>query len=271
MAGYDLGVVLSVKGIAEGVENSNYLLATDRGQFILTLYEKRVDPADLPFFLGLMEHLAARGINCPTPGARPRRQGRSGASPTGRRRSSPFSAACGCAGPAPITARRSDGRWPASTSPERAFPSSARTRSRSPAGGRSLQRAADAPTRSRTGSAPRSRSELDYLDRALAARPARRRHPRRSLSRQRLLPRRQTVRPHRLLFRLQRHARLRRGGLHQRLVLRERRGAQRDEVAGAACRTIRRCGRSRATRSRLCRCWHAARRSASFSPAFTTG
>ncbi|HMN87877.1 MAG TPA: phosphotransferase, partial [Bauldia sp.] len=67
MKGYDLGSVLSVKGIAEGVENSNYLLATEKGQFILTLYEKRVDPADLPFFLGLMDHLAARGITCPTP------------------------------------------------------------------------------------------------------------------------------------------------------------------------------------------------------------
>jgi homoserine kinase type II len=67
MRSYDLGTLLSIKGIAEGVENSNYLLATEVGQFILTLYEKRVDPADLPFFLGLMEHLAARGINCPTP------------------------------------------------------------------------------------------------------------------------------------------------------------------------------------------------------------
>ena len=67
MAGYDLGAVLAVKGIAEGVENSNYLLSTETGQFILTLYEKRVDGADLPFFLGLMEHLAARGINCPLP------------------------------------------------------------------------------------------------------------------------------------------------------------------------------------------------------------
>jgi homoserine kinase type II len=67
MAAYDLGAVLSLKGIAEGVENSNYLVATEAGQFILTLYEKRVDAADLPFFLGLMEHLAARGINCPLP------------------------------------------------------------------------------------------------------------------------------------------------------------------------------------------------------------
>ncbi len=65
--GYDIGTVVSVKGIAEGVENSNYLLATGTGQYILTLYERRVDPADLPFFLGLMEHLSRGGINCPLP------------------------------------------------------------------------------------------------------------------------------------------------------------------------------------------------------------
>jgi len=64
---YDLGAVLSVKGIAEGVENSNFLLHTEAGYFILTLYEKRVAEADLPFFLGLMEHLAERGIRCPLP------------------------------------------------------------------------------------------------------------------------------------------------------------------------------------------------------------
>mgnify|MGYP002783881928 CR=1 FL=1 len=67
VAQYDLGGVLSAKGIAEGVENSNYLLVTDRGPYILTLYEKRVNPADLPFFLGLMEHLAAKGVICPQP------------------------------------------------------------------------------------------------------------------------------------------------------------------------------------------------------------
>jgi len=66
-ADYDLGDVVSCKGIAEGVENSNYLLRTERGTFILTLYEKRVDPADLPFFIALMEHLASHGIDCPTP------------------------------------------------------------------------------------------------------------------------------------------------------------------------------------------------------------
>ena len=67
VARYDIGQAVSCKGIAEGVENSNYLLHTDRGSYILTLYEKRVAPADLPFFLGLMEHLAAKGIACPTP------------------------------------------------------------------------------------------------------------------------------------------------------------------------------------------------------------
>ncbi len=64
---YELGDVTAFKGIAEGVENSNYLLRTTAGSFILTLYEKRVRPGDLPFFLGLMDHLAKRGINCPIP------------------------------------------------------------------------------------------------------------------------------------------------------------------------------------------------------------
>jgi homoserine kinase type II len=67
IAAYDLGTVLSCKGIAEGVENSNYLLVTERGPFILTLYEKRVRETDLPFFLGLMEHLSGKGIACPLP------------------------------------------------------------------------------------------------------------------------------------------------------------------------------------------------------------
>ena len=64
---YDIGGVLSFKGIAEGVENSNFLLHTEGGYFILTLYEKRVKKEDLPFFVGLMDHLATRDINCPRP------------------------------------------------------------------------------------------------------------------------------------------------------------------------------------------------------------
>ena len=64
---YDIGELLSYKGIAEGVENSNFLLHTTAGYFILTLYEKRVAKGDLPFFLNLMAHLASHGINCPQP------------------------------------------------------------------------------------------------------------------------------------------------------------------------------------------------------------
>lgn len=67
LARYDIGALMSYKGIAEGVENSNFVLTTQQGPYILTLYEKRVRREDLPFFLGLMDHLAARGIPCPTP------------------------------------------------------------------------------------------------------------------------------------------------------------------------------------------------------------
>jgi homoserine kinase type II len=67
IAAYDIGAVLSCKGIAEGVENSNYLLSTEKGLFILTLYEKRVSPGDLPFFIALLDHLAHQDVACPTP------------------------------------------------------------------------------------------------------------------------------------------------------------------------------------------------------------
>jgi homoserine kinase type II len=67
MASYTVGALTSFKGIAEGVENSNYLVHTESGPYILTLYEKRVKREDLPYFLALMEHLAARGITCPLP------------------------------------------------------------------------------------------------------------------------------------------------------------------------------------------------------------
>ncbi len=67
LAAFDVGPLVDFEGIREGVENTNYRVVTERGRFVLTLYEKRVDPADLPFFLGLMEHLAGRGIPCPLP------------------------------------------------------------------------------------------------------------------------------------------------------------------------------------------------------------
>ncbi|MBY2941036.1 MULTISPECIES: homoserine kinase [Rhizobium] len=70
---YDAGTLLSYKGIAEGVENSNFLLHTSKDPLILTLYEKRVEKSDLPFFLGFMQHLSARGLSCPLP--LPRRDG----------------------------------------------------------------------------------------------------------------------------------------------------------------------------------------------------
>ena len=64
---YDLGNVLSFAGIAEGVENSNYLLRTDKAHYIVTLYEKRVEADDLPFFMEVMTHLASKGMGCPLP------------------------------------------------------------------------------------------------------------------------------------------------------------------------------------------------------------
>jgi homoserine kinase type II len=67
LAQYDLGSVLSCKGIAEGIENTNYALRTETGVYILTIYEKRVRREDLPFFLGLMDHLVSRGFPCATP------------------------------------------------------------------------------------------------------------------------------------------------------------------------------------------------------------
>ena len=67
VTGFDIGAVLSCVGIAQGIENSNFLLTTEAGKFILTLYEKRVRPGDLPFYLGLMGHLAGREFPCPVP------------------------------------------------------------------------------------------------------------------------------------------------------------------------------------------------------------
>jgi homoserine kinase type II len=74
LAKFDVGELVSAKGIAEGVENSNYLVDTTGGRFILTLYEKRVAAGDLPFFLALLDHLAAKGL--PVPPAIPDRDGR---------------------------------------------------------------------------------------------------------------------------------------------------------------------------------------------------
>ncbi|MBE9606167.1 homoserine kinase [Acetobacteraceae bacterium H6797] len=67
LAEYDQGDLIAFRGIAEGVENSNYALKTTTADFVLTLYEKRVNPKELPWFLGLMRHLASQGLSCPLP------------------------------------------------------------------------------------------------------------------------------------------------------------------------------------------------------------
>ena len=65
LAQYDAGELIALKGIAEGVENSNYFVETTKSRFILTLYESRVDPADLPFFYALLKHLHVAGCKVP--------------------------------------------------------------------------------------------------------------------------------------------------------------------------------------------------------------
>lgn len=67
LATYDLGRPLSCKGVAEGIENSNFILETEAGRFVLTIYERRVREEDLPYYIGLMDYLAARGFPCATP------------------------------------------------------------------------------------------------------------------------------------------------------------------------------------------------------------
>ena len=74
LADYDLGRAVSIKGIAEGIENSNFLLETEGGRFILTLYERRVKLEELPYFVALMRWLSQHGFPCPTPATD--RQGR---------------------------------------------------------------------------------------------------------------------------------------------------------------------------------------------------
>ncbi|MBQ5516079.1 MAG: phosphotransferase, partial [Acetobacter sp.] len=71
---FDLGTLVSFRGIAEGVENSNFYICTSKGKYILTLYEKRVKVQELPWFLGFMRYLASQGVTCPQP--IPDRQGR---------------------------------------------------------------------------------------------------------------------------------------------------------------------------------------------------
>ena len=230
---------LSFKGIAEGVENSNFLLHTERGLYILTLYEKRVTrggPAVLPRPDGASGRPAASPARA---GARPRRARRSAGSPAGRPRSSPSSTACRSRRPgaAPLPrgrARRWRGcTWPGADFAMRRAPTPCRSR----AGGRCSSRRATRADAVAPGLAPRSTRELDDARARLADRTCRRASSTPtsspttcSSSASRLSG------PHRLLLRLQRRPRLRRRGLPQRLVLRARRRLQPHQGRGRCSR-----------------------------------
>ena len=233
LAGYDIGELLSYKGIAEGVENSNFLVHTGAGNFILTLYEKRVAAGDLPFFLGLMEHLAARGITCPQP-VKNRQGGMLGRDrrPAGGDRHLSRRHVDPPAERRPLRGgRRGAG---AAASGRRRFPDAAAERAVDRQLAAALRagqgRAATACGRACAPRSPRSSTRWRKPGRAIC----RGRDPCRSVSRQRVLPRRQAVRADRFLFRLHRYARLRRRDLPQRLVLRAGSFLQRHQGPRAA-------------------------------------
>ncbi len=233
VASYGLGALLSYKGIAEGVENTNYLVHTDKGPFFLTLFEKRVAPTDLPFFLGLMEHLAKAGLTCPTPVRDG--EGRMLRTLAGR--------------PAALVTFL-EGVWIRRPLPRHCLAvGEALARLHLAGRGFGLQRAnalgafrlapalralSSASGRGGGGARSHHRAGARPPGSALAGRPGAGHHPRRPLSRQRVLPRRQALGPHRFLLRLQRRARLRHRRHPQRVVLRERSFLQSDQGPGAA-------------------------------------
>ena len=270
IASYDLGALLSYKGIAEGVENTNYLVHTAKGPYFLTLYEKRVAPADLPFFLGLMEHLSKAGLTCPTPVrdaegrmlrtlCRPARRARH---VSGRRMDQAAAAA-------PLRGR---GRGPGEAASGRPrFSPAPRQRSGAVGLAPALRALPVARRRDRAAAGGDYRAGARRSGSTLARRPGAGHHSCRPVSRQRVLPRRPAVRPHRLLFRLQRRTGLRHRRHAQRLVLRERPFLQHHQGRRRCSRAIKACARWRRPSARRCRCWRAAQRCASCSRAPTTG
>ena len=253
LAGYDIGELLAYKGIAEGVENSNFLVHTGRGYFILTLYERRVAERDLPFFLALMEHLASRGITCPQPVKNRagetlgRLAGRPAAIVTfldGMWIRRPSAAHCAGLGEALARLHLAGADFPMR-----------RENALSVAGWRQLLRACG----ERADDVQRDlkallAAELDLLEARVADGTAARRHSRRPVSRQCVLPRRQAVGPDRLLLRLHRHAGLRRRHLPQRLVLRAGSFLQRDQGPRAACELRQDAAAVAGRNGRSCRC-----------------
>ena len=239
---YAIGALTSFKGIAEGVENSNYLVHTEAGRYILTLYEKRVKREDLPYFLALMQHLAARRISCPLPV-----KDRDGQHAQGTCRP-------------PCRAHHVPRRLMGAAAQYRALPGLGEALAHFHLAG------TDFPMfRANSLSLPGWRALFDTIGaaadevvpglaamiengalpsrQALADGAARGRDPRRSLPRQRVLSQRQGLGPDRLLFRLQRHARLRRRHLPQCLVLRVTTRASTSPRRGPCCRPMRACGR----------------------------
>ena len=261
LADYDIGELLSYKGIAEGVENSNFLVHTKAGSFILTLYEKRVAAKDLPFFLGLMEHLAARGITCPQPVKN--RQGGMLGTLAGR--------------PAALVTFL-DGMWMRRISTGHCAAVGEALAKLHLAGAdfkmkrvnalaiaklAAALRASQGPRRQRARRPERcNRKGTRRAGKIMAARSAAGRDPRRSVSRQCLLPRRQIVRADRFLFRLHRRARLR------RLRSASTPGASRPITpstsprAARCSRPMRKCVRSPRPSARRCPFSRAARRCA---------
>ena len=237
MKGYDLGGVLSLKGIAEGVENSNYLLVTEKGQFILTLYEKRVDagrPAVLPRPDGASRRRAASPARCRStivPAAR------SAASPGGRRRSSRSSRRLGAPAARGALRRGRPGARPPAPCRRRLRAHAARTRFRSPAGGRSIEMCARPRRRGGAGARRRDRGASSTISSGAGRRglPA-------GVIHADLFPDNVFFLDEPLsglidfYFACNDMLAYDVGGLHQRLVLRERRVAQHHQVAGAARR-----------------------------------
>ena len=199
---YDIGQPLTFKGIAEGIENSNFYLQTDRGAFILTLYEKRVHADDLPFFLGLMEHLAARGIACPLPVRR--KDGTQWTTLNGRQRRivTFLTGIVRCAGPTRPIAPRPAPPWPRCTRRATTSRSAAPMRWALPAGAL-VDKTASGADGIEDGLRELIASADREADAALATGPAGRRDPCRFLSRQCPVHRTRSVGADRFLFRLQ--------------------------------------------------------------------
>ena len=258
LAGYDIGELMAYKGIAEGVENSNFLVHTSRGYFILTLYERRVAERDLPFFWGSWSiwRTAAspvRSRSRTAPGRRwagSRPAGGDRHLPRGHVDARPSAAHCAALGEALARLHLAGADF-----------AMQRENALSVAGWRQLY----AVCRERANEVQRDlrtvlTAELAARTR-MAARTAAGRHPRRPVSRQRLFPRRQALGADRFLFRLQRHAGLRRGHLPQRLVLRA--DVPTTSPRAARCSpTTPGPGRSRPQNGTSCRCWRAERRCA---------